>query len=576
MIVAGGREATGHAFVIWRRGGQVLDRYRLNILGPFGLFAPDGRRIDVSSKKSMGILAYIACARNKVRTRAKLQDMFWGNRSLDQGQVSLRRELSNLRKVLRAAGAEALLRVDRHRVELGSDVLSTDVDSLYEEGGKQAVSRDELLEGMDIPGCEGFEDWLRGERQRIEAVRAELADAPPVRRSAQTGEAMRDTGIQPAARIPPKPSLAVLPFTVLAPEQPEWWGHALGEGLAEELSSFPQVLIVPNARPSERGKSAEGSRTEIAERLGVAFLLEGSLLPGEDGNIRVSVRLVAGESGEQFWSDRIELPVQRGADWLRLAAMHIAPRIWTGVDAEVRSNFARFDGVPQSNYERYWLANTLIRRWNKPDTARAAGISAELVERDPACPWANSLAGFVHALAWLLHAVEDREQARNDAMRYIAQARSCGPDNVETLGYCAGSILIAGGDLELAERIIAHAMTILPDHQPVLFWGGWIELGRGHPNKALNRFRRSLEVNPAATARGQTLGGMGIAHVLTGEFAEAREHFLAGRAADPDFPVGAYGVQAVDALAKAQGTPAFPTDFRDVLPLLSNYLAQTG
>ena len=50
-------------------GGPSLKKYRLNLIGPFGLFHANGERIEISSKKAIALFALVAAAPNGERSR---------------------------------------------------------------------------------------------------------------------------------------------------------------------------------------------------------------------------------------------------------------------------------------------------------------------------------------------------------------------------------------------------------------------------------------------------------------------------------------------------------------------------
>lgn len=152
---------------------MAKSRYRLELLGAFRLFR-DGARVHLSSRRGQILLAMLASSPSGEHARGWLQDRLWGSRGVRQSQDSLRRELSNLRKQVNLDQCELLL-ADGQRVWLDLDLVDID---LRREG---AVSCGEFLEGFDLPGEEGFEDWLRGERMRFvrEGGRAARAVLPP-------------------------------------------------------------------------------------------------------------------------------------------------------------------------------------------------------------------------------------------------------------------------------------------------------------------------------------------------------------------------------------------------------------
>jgi tetratricopeptide (TPR) repeat protein len=98
-------------------------------------------------------------AENK-RTRAWLQDKLWGSRGAKQGAASLRQSLSEIRRAL--GDEQGVLVADRYLLSLERKSFRLDLDEPAMQAGPEA----ELLEGFDIRE-EGFEDWLRGQRQAL-------------------------------------------------------------------------------------------------------------------------------------------------------------------------------------------------------------------------------------------------------------------------------------------------------------------------------------------------------------------------------------------------------------------------
>lgn len=112
-------------------------------------------------------------------------------------------------------------------------------------------------------------------------------------------------GPPPEPALPPRPSLAVLPFT--APggsEQDAWFVDGLVEDLITECSRFKQIFVIArNSSFSYRGRQVEAR--VIGRELGVRYLLEGSV-QRIDGRLRVHAALVDAASGAQVWAERYE------------------------------------------------------------------------------------------------------------------------------------------------------------------------------------------------------------------------------------------------------------------------------
>jgi hypothetical protein len=159
----------------WLFGGHMETATRglhvsITLLGVFRLENADGSGIPVKSKKARALIGLLALSKNGERSRVWLQNMLWCRCGRTEAQSSLRRELSTLRSVLEASGCD-ILEVARDSVRLKLE--NCHVDAL--DGCGTAMSQ--LLEGIDLPGEEEFEDWLRGMRASPLPASASVAAA---------------------------------------------------------------------------------------------------------------------------------------------------------------------------------------------------------------------------------------------------------------------------------------------------------------------------------------------------------------------------------------------------------------
>ncbi|MCB2089300.1 MAG: hypothetical protein KDD98_10805 [Sphingomonadaceae bacterium] len=520
-------------------------RYRLDLVGPFGLFGPDGRRIEISSRKSVALLALLATAPGGRHSREYLRSMLWGESDGKRAQASLRREVSNLAKILARQGAGHLLVPEMQRINLEISLIDVDVFALGIGPGRHSAAGI-FLEGIDIPNAEEFEDWLRDERTRVEElILAEQKEGPaqPPDLEETYGGTMPSAAalrLEDAPSLPPKPSLVIVPFRVSGDGAGDWLGHALADELEKLVSQFPQIFV--GSGNSARMLAEQGhTAARICQELGVSYLVEGRIICSGE-RIRVSFSLVEGSSGEQVWSDALE---RRSDDLWSVQeeiAHKVAPRIWSKLDRSERDRSLRRSAPPQGGYELYWRANALFRSWEADAVFEASQLVDRLARDNPTCPWAASLAAYCHSVTYLMHYTPDRQAALRRASSYCQSAILYGADNVEALGYCAGTIINIGGDIGKADRLVTRALHILPAFQPILFWGGWVDIVSGNAERAHERFTLALRLNPASGARAQTLCGIGFAELLMDRAADAMHFFSDAHTEEPSFPITRIGL----------------------------------
>jgi DNA-binding SARP family transcriptional activator len=148
----------------------------LFLLGRFEARGVDGP-MRLSSKKMRALLAYLACGNGEAHARSTLMTLLWGSHSEAQARQSLRQTLVQLRRVL---GQDAIVS-DGDFISLRASAITSDVSQfeiLAREHNREALIeatqfyRGRFLADLAITE-EGWTDWLRTERQRLEDLAIE-------------------------------------------------------------------------------------------------------------------------------------------------------------------------------------------------------------------------------------------------------------------------------------------------------------------------------------------------------------------------------------------------------------------
>lgn len=520
---------------------------RLRLIGPFRLTDRAGESVSITSKKARAIIALTVLAPSGRRTRRWLQTMLWGSRFREQAQTSLRRELTNLAATLERHGLGQVLERTADEVAFDIDALDIDVLKLGVGLAPQdgVLAEGVFLEGLDLPGCAEFADWLA--KRRAWAADLQSVRMPPVADDAHEAEAIAGGALQTTAELvaqrdlslPPKPSVCALPFRSTG-EVEAFVGPAIAEEVSMTLARMPSLFVVASASAEAL---AEQSRDPvfIARRLGVRYLIDGAVRQAGQ-ELRVTVNLLDGETGTQVWSQAFTGHRDAIFALQEQVATAIAPQIHTRIDiAEL--NRGLIDPARSGDaYALYWRANALFRQWDEAAIREAIDICEVLVRMQPASSWAAAMAAFCHAIAFTSGWTENPAQTRRAAVAHYQAAMRHGADDPSVLGYAAGTLVCIGGDVDVAERLIGRALELLPSYQPTLFWGGWVDIARGRPAHARERFELSLRINPMAGARAYAICGIGLALLMQGQMTEAYDMLCEAAQFIPDYPMTQMGL----------------------------------
>ncbi len=115
-----------------------------------------------------------------------------------------------------------------------------------------------------------------------------------------------DTGKEQAGfKLPDRPSIVILPFDNLSGEKDQdYFADGMTDDLLTGLSNLPELFVISrNTSFSYKDKSLPIS--EIAEELGVRYVLEGSVRKAGD-TVRVNVQLTDTLSGGNIWAQKFD------------------------------------------------------------------------------------------------------------------------------------------------------------------------------------------------------------------------------------------------------------------------------
>lgn len=538
-------------------------RFALGLLGPFRLQKPGGERIEIRSKKGIALVAMLAMAEEGERTRGWLQDKLWGKRQHTEGLGSLRRELSNLRRALNQQPTPLLV-VARDRVRLRIDLIDIDARKIDDATpGRGALLRGEFLEGLDLPGEDGFEEWLREQRSEL-AQRRERPPQPAQRSSVSPlPPHILDLSAEPPG-FDGHPALAVLAFANATGESDhDYLAEGISEELIERLSRIRWLPVI--ARSSSFSLSENSDRALVGRTLGAKYLVEGRLHKRREAYWLATTLSDVG-TGHAIWSHRFPLDAAVSGDALEEVASELVAHLEIRID---RAEQGRIRSKRQSELsltDLIWRGRWHLNRLTRADSEMAQKLFAEALALDPNSPEALIQATF--ALGWAIWAQRESRDRILEMRRLAQRAIQADPDDGR--GYMLAGITEMWLRHPLAaQTLLQQAIGLNPSlalaHAQL---GGSFNLA-GKPREAIHHLRVALRLSANDPNIFYTLGELALSFGMLGRWSDAIEHADHALARRPAYWYA--HVIKIDALVRAKNFTEAAVALNELLTVKPNF-----
>jgi TolB-like protein len=488
----------------------VQGRYTLNLMGSFRLLGPDGERIDIASRKGMAMVAMLAMADDGERTRGWLQEKLWGQRDRPQAQGSLRRELTHLREHLNTAQKPALL-CERQWVRLDLSQFDVDVAAPRQAG----IATGEFLEGFDLAGEEGFEDWLREQRSLLAARASSVPSGSnqPSGSSSQTTEAQASVFVE-------RPALAILPLANLTGDAAnDYLCEGLSEDLIDRLSRLRWLPVISRSSSFAFASDKLDPRI-IGQKLSAKYVLEGRIKRASDG-FSATVNLADAVTGYSMWSHRVPLPPDRSQDALDPIVAELVGVLDAQIDyaEQVRARGNR-QNRPEFN-DLIWRGRWHLNRLTRADSEMARRLFDQALELEP-----NSSEAVVQAglnLGWSLWARRAGPAEIAEFRQLAHRAIVADPDDGR--GHMlAGVAEMWVRQTSRARTLFERAIALNPSlHQAHVQLGCCYNL-MGEPAAAIGPLRLAQRLSPNDMHVFFNIGELAVSHWMLGRWAEAVDY----------------------------------------------------
>ncbi|MGG7644200.1 BTAD domain-containing putative transcriptional regulator [Rhodovulum sp. YNF3179] len=332
-------------------------------------------------------------------------------------------------------------------------------------------------------------------------------------------------------RAPGRPSIAVLPFRTLSKDaEAGFFGDGIAEDVIVELSRNPDLLVVAR-QSSFRFSEEEDTPEEIGERLGVRFLLGGSVRLAND-RLRVTAHLVRCSDQRELWAERYDRDIE---DIFEIQA-EIARSVTgaaVGRIVETEANAAL--EFPRDRLEGFALISRGLRHMNIPELSefdKALECFGHATEVAPQNARGWALLALTRLYRQWYFQIEG-----NMAELIPLGERAVALDPREPRAHCVlGVARMLERDFDRAAHHFEAGLAVNPNDDLLLTEYGRFLMYDDRPEEGLQRIREGMRLNPYHPNWYWGMQGRCL-HTL-GRFSEARDAFL--RMRNPPFYTYAY------------------------------------
>jgi TolB-like protein len=320
--------------------------------------------------------------------------------------------------------------------------------------------------------------------------------------------------------LPEKPSIAVLPFTVMAADrEDDYFADGMAEEIITALSRCHWLFVIArNSSFTYKGRAID--IRQVGRELGVRYVLEGSVRRA-GSRLRITGQLVDALSGTQLWGERFEGDTRDVFDLQDRVAEGVAGAI------EPRLRFAEIERLKDKTapdldaYDLLLRAQALEYQYTEDSLAAALRCLEQAIAIDPGYAPAMALAAYCHAERRQQGWSKDTQQETAQGLRLAMRALELGKDDPNVLWMVAFAVRVLGSDAQRARELVNRSLELNPNSAIALTTAGWAETFLANPERALDLLRRAERLSPRDPKAWYMAAAAALAHFVAGQFEAA-------------------------------------------------------
>src|SRR5215470_6204371 len=292
-------------------------------------------------------------------------------------------------------------------------------------------------------------------------------------------------------------SIAVLPFENLSEEKANaYFADAIQDEILARLSKIADLKVISRTS-TEQYKSAPGNLPQIADQLGVAHLVEGSVQKSGD-TVRVNVQLIKAANDSHLWADTFDRKLTDIFSVESEVAKTIADQLRAKLTGQEEQVIA---AKPTNNPEAYdaylrGLAYNVQTVYTPANALGAQKYLREAVRLDPNFALSWALLSIADARGYATQSLEPTVALREETRHAAETALALHPDLGEALLATGNYYYACLKDYDTAVHYFEQARQFLPNSSQIPLLLASVPRRRGQWKRSESYFNQTERLDP--------------------------------------------------------------------------------
>lgn len=301
--------------------------------------------------------------------------------------------------------------------------------------------------------------------------------------------------IFPLKTKPTEKSIAILPFENLSTyKENQYFADGLVEDLLNRLSTVKDLKVISRTSSEMFRDKGNKSVPEIAEILGVNYIMEGSV-QRESDKIRINIQLIDARKDDHILSKQYSRELNEVFDIQSEITGQIVDELSLIISDQQLTELQKSQTENLQAFNYYQIGRYLIKRRSKDEFLRSTEYFNKAINEDRS--YALAYAGMAEAyyiMAW--HRWIDENYGRNKAEEFALKALQIDKNISDAHTVLAGLYQEFDYNMDAAEK--EYQKAILKNHNNASAYHYYAELLSltGRPEKARETINKALMLDP--------------------------------------------------------------------------------